>query len=164
MLNVHSVFSKCILRLCSLRKINHVQSTILAFAYNSGLLYFGYFVVPDDFKVILFTWSQNFSGTGSTNASKTSFEMPRDFTIFFLPNRANFRLFQLFNVFSKVSNLSRVFQSILICHLFFCSLKSKRTSYIQSKHCTPEWAFFTCLSYNPTSLRWIQWNLELTKC
>ena len=146
MLNVHSVFSKCILSLCSLRKNQSCLVPILAFAYNSGPLYFGYFVVPDDFKVILFTWSQNFSGTGSTDALKTRFVMPRDFTLFFLPNRANFRLFQLFNVFSKVSNLSRVFQSILICHLFFCSLKSKRTSYIQSKHCIPEWAFFTCLS------------------
>ena len=43
-------------------------------------------------------------------------------------------------------NLSRVFQSILICHLCFCSLKSKRTSYIQSKHCIAEWALFACLS------------------
>ena len=31
------------------------KSLILAFAYNSGLLYFGYFVIPDDFKAILFT-------------------------------------------------------------------------------------------------------------
>ena len=35
-------------------KIN-VQSRIFGFAYNSGLLYFGYFVFPDDFKVILLT-------------------------------------------------------------------------------------------------------------
>ena len=55
MLNAHSVFSKCILRLSSLRKNQSCSVPILAFAYNSGLLYVGYFVVPDDFKVILFT-------------------------------------------------------------------------------------------------------------
>ena len=101
---------------------------IFAFAFNSGLLYFGYFVVPDDFKLILLTWLQNFSGNGSTDALKTSFEMLRDFTILFLPNRANFRLFQSFKVkgpvILKVNTVSQSGLSSLVFprtqqHYFF---------------------------------------------
>ena len=57
-------------------------------------------------KVILFTSSQNFSGTEKTDAMIISFERPRDFTILIFPSRVNFRLFQLFSVVSKASNLS----------------------------------------------------------
>lgn len=56
--------------------------------------------------VILFTWSQKFSGAGSRDELKISFERPKDLTILILPNRVNFRLFQIFKVLSKTSNFS----------------------------------------------------------
>ena len=57
-------------------------------------------------KVILFTWSQNLSRTGRTDAIKISFERPRDFTIF------NF-LVELIFVSSRYS---MCFPKHLICH------------------------------------------------
>ena len=72
-------------------------------------------------KVILFTWSQNFSGTGSTDVLKINFERQRDFTILIFPNRVKFRLFQLFEGFPK----HLIYLKKLVCHPFFCILKSK---------------------------------------
>ena len=68
-------------------------------------------------KVILFTWSQNFSGTGRTDAMKISFERPRDL------------FFQVELIFVS-SSYSVCFPKHLICHknliyhLFSCSSKN----------------------------------------
>ena len=71
-------------------------------------------------KVILFTWSKNFSGTGRTDAMKISFERPRDFTIFMFPSRVNFHFFHYSVCFPK----HLIFRKNLIYHMFFCSSKS----------------------------------------
>ena len=57
-------------------------------------------------KVILLI--TEFFRIGSTEALTISFERPKDLTMLVLPNKVNFRLFQLFNVFSRKSNFEKL--------------------------------------------------------